>query len=129
MGRKNNAGFQPLLIRAVMKQLNNAITRGVFPAAELQPWAKSDNLFQVGNIIGHCIKNQGREAQIASVMRLIEQYPFVDVFMGMPSRLQLWQANTADYGVRVKVGAVLNPTESNGSLHRFNRPTVILDML
>ena len=40
-----------------MKQLNNAITRGVFPAAELQPWAKSDNLFQVGNIIGHCIKN------------------------------------------------------------------------
>ena len=37
-------------------------------------------------------REQGREAQIASVMRLIEQYPCVDVFMGMPSRLQLWQA-------------------------------------
>lgn len=37
-------------------------------------------------------REQGREAQIASVMRLIEQHPFVDVFVGMPSHLQLWQA-------------------------------------
>ena len=37
-------------------------------------------------------REQGREAQIASITRLIEQHPFVDVFMGMPSRLQLWQS-------------------------------------
>lgn len=37
-------------------------------------------------------REQGREAQIASVTRLIEQHPFVDVFMGVPTRRQLWQS-------------------------------------